>query len=86
MTDYPGSSFGILKPVYLEIYKPSQIFPDRYELVPEKYNPETHFVENIYGKAPYLKGITELSINPGGYGKFGVSFEFGPAQEVVRAM
>jgi hypothetical protein len=83
---YTGASLGILKPVYLEIYKPSQIFPDRYELVTEKYNPEKHFVENIYGKAPYLKGINELSINPGVYGKFGVSFEYGPDQEVVRAI
>jgi hypothetical protein len=83
---YAGASIGLLKPVYLEIYKPSLIFPDRYELVTEKYNPETHFVESIYGKAPYLKGINELKINPGVYGKFGVSFEYGPDQEVVRAI
>jgi len=83
---YGGASLGLLKPVYLEIYKQSLAVPDRYELVTEKYNPETHFVENIYGKAPFLKGINELKVNPGVYGKFGVSFEYGADQEVIRTI
>jgi len=83
---YAGASLGLLKPVYLEIYKQSIAVPDRYELVTEKYDPEAHFVENIYGKAPFLKGINELKINPGVYGKFGVSFEYGTDQEVVRTI
>jgi hypothetical protein len=83
---YGGASIGLLKPVYLEIYKQSIAVPDRYELVTEKYNPETHFIENIYGKAPFLKGINELKFNPGAYGKFGISFEYGTDQEVIRTI
>lgn len=81
---YAGASLGLLKPVYLEIYKQSLAIPDRYELVTEKYNPETHFAENIYGRAPFLRGINELKFNPGVYGKFGLSFEYGADQEVIR--
>ena len=83
---YAGASIGLLKPVYLEIYKQSLAVPDRYELVTEKYDPETHFVENIYGRAPFLKGINELKFNPGVYGKFGVSFEYGADQETIRTI
>jgi len=83
---YGGASIGLLKPVYLEIYKQSLAVPDRYELVTEKYDPETHFIENIYGKAPFLKGVNEVKINPGAYGKFGVSFEYGADQEMVKAI
>lgn len=83
---YGGASIGLLKPVYLEIYKQSIAVPDRYELVTEKYDPETHFIENIYGKAPFLKGINELKFNPGAYGKFGISFEYGTDQEVIRTI
>lgn len=83
---YAGASIGLLKPVYLEIYKQSLAVPDRYELVTEKYDPDSHFIENIYGKAPFLKGINELKLNPGVYGKFGVSFEYGAEQEVIRTI
>jgi hypothetical protein len=83
---YAGASMGLLKPVYLEIYKQSISVPDRFELVTEKYDPESHFSENIFGKAPFLKGINEVKINPGAYGKFGVSFEYGTDQEVVRTI
>jgi hypothetical protein len=83
---YGGASIGLLKPVYLEIYKQSLAIPDRYELVTEKYDPETHFIENIYGKAPFLKGLNEVTINPGVYGKFGVSFEYASDQEMVRTI
>jgi hypothetical protein len=83
---YAGASIGLLKPVYLEIYKQSLSIPDRYELVTEKYNPEEHFIENIFGRAPYLKGINEVKLNPGAYGKFGVSFEYGADQEMVKTI
>lgn len=83
---YVGASLGLLKPVYLEIYKQSLAVPDRYELVTEKFDPEKHFVDNIYGKAPFLKGFNELKINPGVYGKFGANFEFSHEEEIVRSL
>ena len=83
---YAGVSIVLLKPVYLEVYKRSLINPDVYELVTEKYNPSEHFVENIYGKAPFFRGINEVKLNPGAYGKFGVSFEYGADQESIKAI
>lgn len=83
---YAGASIGLLKPVYLEVYKQSIAVPDRYELVTEKYDPNSHFTDNIFGRAPFIRGINEISLNPGVYGKFGVNFEYAADAEVVRAV
>jgi len=82
---YGGPSIGLLKPVYLNIIKHSSN-PDVATRVIEKYDPSKHNVENIFGKAPFVKGINELKINPGIYGKFGFNFEYGTMQESMKIL
>ena len=41
---------------------------------------------NIYGKAPVLKGIDELKLVPGGFAKFGMSFEYGNEVTKIRSL
>ena len=72
-----GASIGISKPVYLYILNFLSTNFYEYEIVVEKYNPDEHFYENIYGRAPFTEGLGEIKIYPGIYLKTGMNFEFG---------
>jgi hypothetical protein len=80
-----GLSLGLAKPVYLEVIQETsnQFF---FDVATEKYDPEKHFVDNIYGRAPFFKGADQTKVYPGLYGKFGLSFEYGPENDNVKAI
>lgn len=80
-----GLSLGLAKPVYLEILHQTQQ-PFEYELSTEKYDPEKHDIDDIYGRAPYFKGFEEMKIFPGGYARFGLNFEYGAYDDDVKAL
>jgi len=80
-----GFSLGLAKPVYLNILYPTE-FERQYELVVEKYDPERHYVDNIYGRAPFTEGITEIKPHPGIYAKLGLSFEYGMWSEDIKCI
>lgn len=85
---FAGGSLGFAKPVYLYIIKElavSQIFYE-YSLVAEKYDPDKHFLDNIYGRASFTKGFDDLSLHPGVYAKAGFSFDFGRQNQKVSAV
>jgi len=69
-----GATLGILKPVYLEIGYPD--IPYDY-VATERYDPEAHFSDNIYGQAPWSNGLDELSLVPGLHAAYGLDFEYG---------
>ncbi len=66
-----GPSLGFLKPVYLEIINRDQ---NRLEI--EKYDPERHNEDNIYGRAGGLRGFDEVQFKPGVFAKFGLFVEY----------
>lgn len=69
-----GPSFGLLKPVYLQIGKPDRI---PYEnIAVERYDPAIHDVQNIYGRATWFNGVDELKPYVGGSGRVAFSFEY----------
>ncbi|MBA3900279.1 MAG: hypothetical protein H0X62_08745 [Bacteroidetes bacterium] len=80
---FVGPSIGFTKPVYLEIIVDNS---DGRDHITEKYDPQRHHLDNIYGKAPFTKGITELGVHPGIYGKFGFSFEYSGYDDYVKAI
>jgi hypothetical protein len=82
---FAGPSIGFAKPVYLEILIIEPNTQQR-RTVTEKYDPERHTLDNIYGKAPFTRGVGETVINPGAYGKFGVSFEYSGYDDYVKAI
>jgi hypothetical protein len=82
---FGGLSLGITKPVYLYILYYNQPYYD-YSIRAEKYNPDQHFLDNIYGRAPFLTGITELSFHPGIYVKTGLDFEFGAMEKRIQSL
>lgn len=80
-----GISLGFTKPIYLNIlHKTSN--PYEYYIETEKYDPELHQVTDIYGRASFVNGLTEMKIWPGIYAKTGLSFEYGRNQERIKAL
>ncbi|MFN8714929.1 MAG: hypothetical protein ACK5Z2_18925 [Bacteroidota bacterium] len=84
-TAFGGLSLALLKPVYLIIARdvPNQI---RYEPVTERYDPQEHFADNIIGRAPFVRGLTEISAIPGIYGRAGLNFEYGMLDNKTRSL
>lgn len=84
-----GPALTFLKPVYLEIgySNPSNPNPFGYDYtLVEPYEPERHDLENIFGRAPWSKGIAESAINPGLSAKASLMFDFGPKGESILAL
>jgi hypothetical protein len=81
---YGGLSIGITKPMYLYIIHIKSL--NEYEIVEEKYNPDIHFVEDIYGRGSLLAGITQLGLYPGVYLKGGLEFEFGTKNKRINSI
>lgn len=70
-----GPSIGVAKPVYLEILE-NGLFSTSNQISVERYDPEEHFHEDIYGRASPLTGWGEVRFHPGIHGRFGLVFEY----------
>ncbi len=79
-----GITLGFLKPVYLEVLKLTA--NQRVETVSEKYNPELHNINNIYGRSSNLSGLSELSIIPGGTLSGSFIFDFSADRKKVKSI
>jgi hypothetical protein len=68
-----GMSFGLVKPVYLKI----QQLPggEQTGITEERYTPEIHHVENIYGRSSWFKGLGQSSLAIGTFFRSGVFFD-----------
>lgn len=82
---YGGVTVGFAKPVYLYILYVDQAL-NTYYIREEKYDPAKHFIDNIYGRASFLSGITELKFYPGIYTRAGLEFEFGNLNKSPKAL
>jgi hypothetical protein len=80
---YLGGSIGFLKPSYLYILP---ITNDEHLKTIEKYDPDKHYIENIFGRAPFYYGLDELKIHPGAYIKAGLNFEYGTNPEKLKSL
>lgn len=82
---YGGASLAFVKPVYLEILVPTNV-PFEFSLSTERYDPSRHYIDNIYGKAPFTKGLDQMKIYPGIYIKTGFSFEYASRLNNIKAI
>ncbi|NTW25239.1 MAG: hypothetical protein HGA37_11095 [Lentimicrobium sp.] len=82
---FGGLSVAFSKPVYLEIIK---IDPGsyRYITVTERYDPDSHFPDNIYGRASFTKGFDKLKPYPGIYLKGGLGIDFGTINQKPKTV
>tara|TARA_R110002049_G_scaffold122342_4_gene277185 strand:+ start:2247 stop:2999 length:753 start_codon:yes stop_codon:yes gene_type:complete len=83
-----GPTFAFLKPVYLEIGSRSDNSSQLpYSIIStERYDPDIHKNANIYGRAPFLKGLSELTVYPGLHTKLGINFEYANTNDVLKAI
>jgi hypothetical protein len=81
-----GPTLGVLKPIYYEVYKTDGTGnPQQYYIAEEKFNTATH-ATGIYGRASFFRGIDEISVMPGAYGRFGMSFEYSTSDVIIHAI
>jgi hypothetical protein len=72
-----GLSLAMLKPVYFE-------YQDN--VTGEPYYDKFQQHGNFIGKGPFVKGINEISMVPGLYGKIGLSFEYSKIDKIYHAL
>ena len=78
-----GPSVGLLKPVYYIV----DVADENNNYVRKTIRFESHLsAASIVRAAPFYKGLKELSVVPGGYGKFGFTFEFSKSDVVFNAI
>jgi hypothetical protein len=77
---FGGASLCVAKPVYLEILTETQTINT------ERYDPEIHNQDNIYGRSPFFTGIDKSKIYPGGYLKFSTSCEYADNSNEIKAL
>ena len=81
---YGGFTLGIAKPIYLNIIKAR---PDNtYYVEEERYNPDLHSVDNIYGRGSLFSGFSKIGLHPGAYAKAGLEFEFGTKNTRINSI
>lgn len=82
-----GVSLGIAKPYYLYVlyfYETNGYFT--YEIKTERFDPSSQSWDDIYGRAPFTVGLTEITLHPGIYLKTGLNFEFGTQSTKIKAL
>ena len=78
-----GLSLGITKPYYLYVIYFDGMYD--YFIQTEKFDPNPGW-DDIYGRAPFTKGLNELSFYPGLYLKTGLNFEYGKKKTKTSAL
>ncbi len=81
-----GPSIGFVKPVYLQIIHPSTTIPGRYDIETEKFNPDEHYTDNIYGRASNLVGMNEMKIQMGIFIQASLRFEYSNQELGLRGV
>jgi len=80
-----GPSIGFLKPIYYEVFHSGGGGISDLYLETEKFSTATH-QQYIYGKASFFKGLDEISVVPGIYGRFGFMFEYSRNDLALHAL
>jgi hypothetical protein len=79
-----GPSFAVYKPIYYKILYPISDF--QFEIKEEKLDVITHPPYDVYGRASFTKGLSELKIVPGLFAKGGFNFEYSKEEKVIHAV
>jgi hypothetical protein len=79
---YGGINIGIAKPIYLYIID----YANGNALSLQRYDVQKHDLDNIWGRGPFSKGLSELTIHPGLSFKSGLNVEFGSFQEKTLSL
>lgn len=83
-----GPSIALLKPVYLEIgYNDTILGGYPYDqIITEKYDPDRHYADNIYGRSSWFKGLGESQFEIGVFARAGLNFEHSGTNGGLKAI
>lgn len=81
-----GAVIAFEKPYYLFVININQSSQGGlgYTIDTQKFEDDVSW-DDIYGRAPFTKGLNEINPVPGIYGKLGLNFEFGNVKTTLRA-
>jgi len=78
-----GPLLALYKPVY---YRVIYSAPTGYVIKEEKFNTSFALPQDIYSRAPFFKGFSEMKVMPGLYAKGGFNFEYSKEDKVIHAI
>jgi hypothetical protein len=81
-----GASLAFEKPYYLFVIKINQSPQGGlgYTIDSQRFNSDVSW-DDIYGRAPFTKGLNEIRPVPGAYAKIGFNFEFGNVKTSIKS-
>jgi len=83
-----GLSLAFEKPYYYFVVNitegPGGVLTQTIET--KKFDESSTSTDDIYGRAPFTRGINEIGIRPGVYVKTGLNFEFGYVKTRIKAL
>lgn len=82
-----GATLAFEKPYYLFVINFNQSPQGglSYTIDTQKFDEDVSW-DDIYGRAPFTKGLNEIKVVPGAYGKLGFNFEFGNVRTSTKAV
>lgn len=81
-----GAVLALYKPIY---YKFIYLVPgtlNEPEIRIEKFDPNVAVPADVYGKAPFTKGLKETKVMPGLFAKAGFNFEYSKEDRAIHAI
>ncbi len=78
-----GPSIGFLKPIYVEVDYPDQ---GTTQSAIEPYDFDKHSAATIEQRAPFIYGINQIKLRPGGHVKAAFNFEYSSDDQIIRAV
>ncbi len=80
-----GPVLAVYKPIYYRVlyFKGP---PNDYDILEEKFDGSQAAAQDIYSKAPFTKGLNEIKVLPGIYGKGGFNFEYSKQDKIIHAI
>jgi hypothetical protein len=79
-----GPVMAIYKPVYYRVFY--LVSSTEYEIREEKFDGSLAASQDIYSKAPFTRGLDEIKVMPGLYGKGGFNFEYSKEDKIIHAI
>jgi hypothetical protein len=79
-----GPVLAFYKPIYYKILYPVSSY--EFDLVEEKLDVNTHPPYDIYSKAAWTRGFSEIRVVPGLFAKGGFNFEYSKEEKVIHAL
>jgi hypothetical protein len=84
-TLFGGLNLAVAEPIYLYILY-YNLSDSKFYRSLERYDPDNHFSDNIYGRGPVGKGLKEAKLYPGISLKGSFFFEYGSDRDYLRGL